>query len=111
MDLLYSRYSNPMDLIKQYIKQRRFKAFVSGFVKAENERRQLEADRDTEMKLWIAYIHSYSDETYATWRGRVVGGSTERVTCKSDTDLDDEGIQAIIDKTFSSSPRKGGEGV
>jgi hypothetical protein len=100
MDLLYSRYSNPMDLVKRYINQRRFGAFVSDFLTAEYERRKQEAEKENEMKLWIAYVHSYSDKSYSEWKKQVFRGSTTN-TGKADADLDDEGISSIINSLFT----------
>lgn len=100
MDLLYSRYSSPMDLVGRYINQRRFGAFVKGFLEAEYERRKQEAERDNEWKLWMAYIHSYSDKPYDEWKKQIFQQSTTKAG-KSDADLTDEGIQSIIDSLFT----------
>lgn len=99
MDLLYSRYSNPMDLVKMYINQGRFGAFVQGFLEAEAERRKQEAEKENEMKLWIAYVHSYSGKSYDEWKKQIFQSSTT-TTGKSDADLNDDGIQAIFDDLF-----------
>lgn len=100
MDLLYSRYSNPMDLVRMYINQRRFGAFVQGFLEAEAERRKQEAEKEDEMKLWIAFIHSYSGKTYDEWKKQIFQRGSTTPTGKSDVDLNDDGIQAIFDDLF-----------
>ena len=106
MDLLYARYSSPMDLMKRYINQRRFDAFVHGFLEAEAERRKQEAERENEWKLWVAYVHSYSDKTYDEWKKQIFGTSTTKPK-KSDEDLTDEGIKSIIDSLFTDpKPRE-----
>lgn len=108
MDLLYSRYSSPMDLMTRYINQRRFGAFVQGFMEAESERRKQEAEKENELKLWIAYVHSYSDKTYDEWKKQIFGtSSTTKKPVKSDADLTDDDIMSIIDATFTDpKPRE-----
>lgn len=101
MDLLYARYSNPMDLVKMYINQRRFGAFVQSFLEAEAVRRKQEAEKENELKLWIAYVHSYSDKTYDEWKKQIFQTSSTTKTGKSDADLDDEGIRSIINSLFA----------
>ena len=100
MDLLYRAYSSPMNLMSQYINKGQFGAFVSGFLTAEYERRKQEAEKENEMKLWIAYVHSYSDKSYNEWKQQVFRGSTTN-TGKADADLDDEGISSIINSLFT----------
>ena len=98
--MLYRAYSCPMDLINRYINQGRFGTFVQGFLDAEYERRKQEAERDEEMMLWIAYIHSDSIETFSQWRKNLVkpASTTRR---KSDVDLTNAGIEQILKDTFS----------
>lgn len=100
MDLLYSRYSNPMDLVKRYINQRRFGAFVQSFIEAEAERRKQEVEKENEMKLWIAYIHSYSEKSYDEWKKQIFQPGSTTPTGKSDADLNDDGIKAIYADLF-----------
>lgn len=106
MDLLYSRYSNPMDLVNRYIKQGRFGKFVHGFMEAEYERKKQDAERDNEWKLWVAYVHSYSEKPYDEWKKQIFGTSTTKPK-KSDADLTDDEITSIIDAAFADpKPRE-----
>lgn len=105
MDMLYARYSCPMDLVGTYINQRRFGDFVTHFIQAENDRRKAENDKDEELKLWTAYVHSYSDKSYNDWKEEILGGSRPQRKAGGDQDLDDAGIQNIIDQLF---PTQGG---
>ena len=100
MDMMYARYSNPMDLMRPYINQGRFGDFIGRFLHAENERRKEEADNDDELKLWIAYVHSYSDKSFNDWKSGVLGSAKGRRT-GGDYDLDDKRAQEIIDDLFS----------
>lgn len=95
-----------MDLVARYINQRRFGAFVQGFMEAEYERKKQEAERENEWKLWVAYVHSYSDKTYDEWKKQIFGTSTTKPR-KSDDDLTDEAITSIIDAAFADpKPRE-----
>lgn len=103
MDMLYARYSCPMDLVKSYIRRRRFGEFVGGFLKAENERRKEEYEKDKEWFYRIAYVHSYSEKSYDDWRADLIGTAEtkkKKQAGRSDRDLDAAGIDAIFKKVF-----------
>ena len=102
MDMLYRAYSNPLDLMNLYINQGRFGKFVKGFVEAEYERRKEEADRDNEFKLWMIYVHSYSDKSFTEWKESALKNASGKRSRTSDGDLNDDGINAIISKLFPS---------
>lgn len=94
--MLYRAYSNPMDLMSRYINQGRFGTFVHGFLEQEVERRKQEANKNDEWMLWMAYIHSYSEQTFDEYKKSILKDST---TTK-DAELTDDGIKAIIDDLF-----------
>ena len=100
MDLLYSRYANPMELLGSYINRGRLGEFVVSFLEGEAERRKAEVDKDDELKLWIMYCHSYSEESYVDWKKRVLGVDNNGRKKTKDIDLDDDGIKAIYDGLF-----------
>lgn len=89
-----------MDLVKMYINQRRFGAFVQRFMEAEYERRKQEAEKENDLKLWIAFVHSYCGKTYDEWKKQTFQPGSTTPTGKSDADLNDDGIQAIFDDLF-----------
>lgn len=99
--MLYSRYSNPMDLVERYIKQRRFGKFVQGFMGAEYERKKQEAERDQEWMLWVAYVHSYSDKSFNDWKKSVMA-PTNTSGAKSTADMTDGDIKALYIKFFGA---------
>lgn len=101
MDMLYARYSSPMDLMRPYINQWRFGDFIRSFLQAENDRRKEEADKNDEMKMWIAYVHSYSDKSYNEWKEDVLGAAKRNAGTGGDYDLTDERAKAIIDDLFT----------
>lgn len=102
MDLLYRAYSSPMDLMNRYINAGRFGSFVQGFLEAEFERKKEKAEQENEWKLWTAYIHSYSEESFIDWKKRITGSDVSSNATNSDADLTDDGIQSIVNKLFPS---------
>ena len=100
MDLLYSRYANPMELVNSYINRGRFGEFVSSFVESEYKRRKEEIDKDDDLKLWIMYCHSYSDKSYRDWKNEILGIRENGKKKTKDADLTDEGVKAILDDLF-----------
>lgn len=102
MDLLWRSYGSPMDLMNSYINRGRFGEFVKGFLEAEYERRKAEAEKDNESKLWAAFVHSESNETFDEWRKRVCSSASTTQSRGKDVDLTDKGIEQIIHKFFPS---------
>lgn len=101
MDMLYARYSCPMDLMSTYINRGRFGDFIKGFLQAENDRKKAEAERDEELKEWIAYVHSYSEKSFDDWKADLMGGGTKTgKKTGGDYDLDEKRTQEIIGKLF-----------
>jgi len=72
MDLLYSRYSNPMDLMHYYMNQGRFGEFVTNIIELEHERKKEEEAKLEEQKLWSLYIHSMSEDSFNNWKKKVL---------------------------------------
>lgn len=104
MDMLYARYSRPMDLLNPYIQQGRLWSFVHNFMMLDYERRKEEAEKDMEWKLWIGYVHSFSDMSYQEWKDRVVQHHEKARPLGSDQYLTDAKIQQIVNHLFRSSP-------
>lgn len=104
MDLLYQKYSSPLDLMYLYINRGRFGEFVESIIKAENKRRQEEAEKDEDWKLWTMYTHLLvnghtENESFLEWKERVCK-PTANTPKKRDADLDESGMKSIIDKLF-----------
>ena len=103
MDMLYRAYSNPLDLMNMYINQGRFGKFVTGFLEAEYDRRKEDAEKDEDWKLWMMYIHSYSDKPFGEWKSEVIkNAKTDTRKANKDNELTDDGIQSIVSKLFPS---------
>lgn len=83
MDLLYQKYSNPIEFMNLYINQGRFGEFVDSILELETKKRKEAAEKDNDDKLWMAYIHSYSDKSFNAWKEEVNGQASGRVEKKS----------------------------
>ena len=81
------------------INRGQFGNFVEGFLQAEYERRKAEAEKNNEWMLWVAYIHSYSTESFNDWKKRHCGADSTTKKA-SDADLTEEGISKIIGNVF-----------
>lgn len=109
MDMLYARYSSPMDLMSRYINQRRFGDLVTHIIKSDQEHRKETADKENDFYLWIAYVHQLKDippeMTFTKWKEAIKEAAPEGRKSGGDADLDDAGIQNIIYRLF---PMAGG---
>ena len=99
MDLLYSKYASPMELINTYIDQGRFGEFVFNFLRIEEERKQAERKKEDEQHLWMMYVHSWSDKSFEDWKSEALQSTKEPKKGK-DEDLTDSDIEGIIDDLF-----------
>lgn len=68
MDLLYSRYASPLELMSIYLEQGRFGEFVSEIIEMDYKRKQEEAEKEDDNRLWIAYVLSMSDKSFTEWK-------------------------------------------
>lgn len=71
MGLLYEKYASPNELINRMLKTGRLYDFVKHVVKRKNE----EAEKEEDNKLWLAYLSSNSRETFAAWKNEIVYGA------------------------------------
>ena len=103
--MLYSIYSNPMDLVDRYIKQRRFGEFVQGFMKAEHERKKQVMDVVNECLTQIAYIqvcvHGYYNGTYEEYKKSTIAPANTSGK-KSTADMTENDIKALYIKLFGA---------
>lgn len=100
MDLLFNRYADPFGFMKPYIEQGRFGEFVSNIVKQENKRRQDQFEKTEEDKLWMAYVHSYSDKSFNDWKAEVLKPASKAGTGKKDDDMTKDDINSILTDLF-----------
>ena len=107
MDLLFSRYASPLDLINTYIDSGRFGEFVTKFLELENERRREKQKHDEDWQLWVMYTRlypTYTQDTFPKWKAGLQTVPEKQAGSRggcSDADLTEEGIQNIINSVFS----------
>lgn len=99
MDLLYSKYASPIEFMNLYINNGQFGEFVENIINKENKRKQEEADRENEQKLWQLYVHSMTDKSFNDWKAQVLQSSGTASVGK-DADLTDSDIDKIMEKLF-----------
>lgn len=102
MDLLYSRYSNPMEFMRLYIDQGRFGEFVTEIITQENKRRKEQEEKESDERLWAAYIHSYSDKSFVEWKSEILRPvrQTNGSTGKRDDDMTKTDIDNLLNRLF-----------
>ena len=55
-----------------YIVRGRFGEFVTNILRQEEKRKQEEAEKENEQKLWMMYVHSMSGKSFNDWKREVV---------------------------------------
>ncbi len=90
-----------MDLMNSYINRGRFGEFVTEFLQSEYDRQKAGMDKDEEMKLWIMYCHSYSEDSFLDWKKKALRSGSNGQRQGTDADLTDKDIQAICDDIFN----------
>lgn len=100
MDLLFSKYANPMESIALYIDRGRFGDFVTNIIDQENERIRKETEKEEDWKLWTLFLHSSSGESFNDWKKKVLRKADKKREHGSDENLTDDGIEAIINSLF-----------
>lgn len=92
--------------MRLYIEQGRFGEFVEETISAENRRRTEQAEKEDEEKLWIAYVHSYSDKSYNDWKEEVLTPASHESTGaprKRDDDMTNDDIDNLINRLFPAT--------
>lgn len=105
MDLLYSRYASPMELMNIYIRQGRFGEFVEEIVALENKRRKEAAENEENRKLWEMFLHSEArhEMSFNEWKERILSSvpETKKTGRKgTDADMSDADIEKLINRLF-----------
>lgn len=79
----------------------RFGEFVQEIISSENKRKQEEAQKEEDRKLWELYLHSASDKSFRDWKDEVVGRNNK--VGKRDADLTNDDVDAIIKQLFKNA--------
>ena len=51
-----------------YIEQGRFGEFVANILEMDMKRKKETVQKDEDNKLWLAYIHSMTDQSFQDWK-------------------------------------------
>lgn len=108
MDLLYSRYTNPLEFMRLYIEQGRFGEFVAEIVTAENKRKKEQAEKEEEDKMWMAYVRVAPDKTFSDWKAEFLAPSPSSPSRpaarpgKRDEDMTQKDIADLMNRLFPS---------
>ena len=94
MDLLFSRYASPMELMSLYIENGRFEEFVENIISMDRKRKQEEAEKENEQKLWDMYLRSTSDKSFIEWKKEVFSKNQDATTLE----MTDEQVKDVKDK-------------
>lgn len=105
MDLLYSRYANPMELMNHYINENRFGEFVSNILDVEYKRKREERERDEDWKLWFAYLLGMHEESFKDWKREIFQTAEKAAGRVSDMNMTEDDISNIIESTFQDRGR------
>lgn len=89
--------------MRLYIDNGRFGEFVFELISAENKRRQDQAQKAEEQKLWELYLHSFSDKSFIDWKAEVTKSAPRANTGKKDADMTDEDVDKIIKHLFKTA--------
>lgn len=68
MGLLFERYASPIEFMNLYIEQGRFGEFVQEIILMDSRRKQEEAEKEDNQKMWDLYLHSMSDKSFNDWK-------------------------------------------
>lgn len=79
----------------------RFGEFVQEIISSENKRKQAEAQKEEDRKLWELYLHSASDKSFRDWKEEVT--KANRNVGKRDADLTNDDVHSIIKHLFKNA--------
>lgn len=96
MDLLYSRYASPMELMHIYINQGRFGEFVTEVLEMNYKRKLEEAEKENDHKLWDIYVKGVTDKSFTEWKKELMNQSQTKPISYVMTD---DQVQSTIDKS------------
>lgn len=97
MDLLYSRYSSPLELVRLYIDQGRFGELVTEILKMNAEQKREKAEKEDEQRLWELYLHSMSDQSFNDWKRNIKKHSSHKEV-ESSLSMNNGQIAAVKDR-------------
>ena len=89
-----------MDLMKLYIEQGRFGEFVNEVITAENKRRQEQAEKEDDNKLWLAYLMNANNQTFPEWKASIIRPKSPNSSGKRDDDMTKADVDNLLNRLF-----------
>jgi len=83
-----------MELMSLYIENGRFEEFVENIISMDRKRKQEEAEKENEQKLWDMYLRSTSDKSFIEWKKEVFSKNQDATTLE----MTDEQVKDVKDK-------------
>jgi len=71
MDMMYSRYTCPIEFMNIYIENGQFGQLVKDIIESNNKRKQEESEKENDHKMWELYLHSMSDKSFNDWKKEI----------------------------------------
>lgn len=68
MGLLYENYTSPNELMNRMLKAKKFSQFVKHVVDRRNE----EAEKESDNRLWLTYVLSGSGQSFGAWKNEMI---------------------------------------
>mgnify|MGYP006923336059 CR=1 FL=1 len=93
MDMLFSRYANPMPLLGQMVRGQRLAEFVNEFIKIRNE----ELESQTQWEFWL---HKVFDMTYQEFLSKIDGQTSERPDNEENPSAQE--LEAIVNASWGT---------
>lgn len=99
MDLLYSRYADPLSLLDIYISQGRFGEFVLSISDLEHRRKVEEAELENDRRLWEMYLHSEVryEKSFNDWKSDILSPKPKK---NRDEYMTEDDMANIINDLF-----------
>ncbi len=89
--------------MRLYIDSGRFGEFVYELISSENKRRQDEAQKEEDQKMWELYLHSFSDKSFIEWRAEATKTHQNKTDGKKDAEMTNDDVDNIIKHLFKNA--------
>ncbi len=89
-----------MGFMQNFISLGRFDVFVSDVIRKKKKQEEDKIKQEDDLKLWIAWCHSGSEESYGSWLSKQYSGGQSEKQKSGDDDLTENQIVDIVNRTF-----------
>lgn len=89
-----------MGFMQNFITLGRFDIFVSDVIRKKKKQEEDKIKEEDDLKLWIAWCHSGSEESYGSWVSKLYTGRQSQKQLKGDESLTEHQIINIVNQTF-----------